>query len=479
LITSRWGTGWTEFADRLPVAVFDRPESVALLRDRADRLGEPDADQIAAALGDLPLAVAQAAGFLQETAMPVGEYLGLLDGQLAELFSENIPASHPAGLVATVSAAAAQLVPQHPVAVDILQLAAFLSPEPIPLDLLAGYPGTLEETLADASANPIILRRALGVLGRYALAHIEEDGLQLHRLVQAVLREQLPPTARAVRRTQVQTLLAAAYPGHPGNPATWPRYCRLLPHLLAAELASSDNPTARTFFRQAGWYLYARGEYRAAAEHTIPLYQYWQTKLGPNHPDTLRAAGDLATYLSALRDFAAAHALAKDTLTRQRRVLGEDHPDTLVSASNLAAALTELRNTEAAKALTEDTFARQQRVLGEDHPHTLTTAHNLATALAALGDIETARTLLDDILARRRRVLGDCHPHTLATAHNLATALAALGDLEAARTLFDDILAGLQQGFDSERTPAAATTHHPAETEPADRALPADTESNP
>lgn len=42
------------------VDVLSRPESVTLLRDRVPGLAEADADGLAAALGDLPLAVAQA-----------------------------------------------------------------------------------------------------------------------------------------------------------------------------------------------------------------------------------------------------------------------------------------------------------------------------------------------------------------------------------------------------------------------------------
>ena len=39
---------------------------------------EADADRVAAALGDLPLALAQAAGYMAETGMPAGEYVDLL-----------------------------------------------------------------------------------------------------------------------------------------------------------------------------------------------------------------------------------------------------------------------------------------------------------------------------------------------------------------------------------------------------------------
>ncbi|WP_405566925.1 tetratricopeptide repeat protein [Streptomyces sp. NBC_01167] len=66
--------------------------------------------------------------------------------------------------------------------------------------------------------------------------------------------------------------------------------------------------------------------------------------------------------------------MTEDLLERQRRVLGDDHPDTLRAAANLAVDLAASGEVEAARALGEDTLERQRRVLGEDHPNTLRTA---------------------------------------------------------------------------------------------------------
>ena len=79
LITSR-ERGWEEIAVPVGVDVLAPAESVAILRDRVDRLTEADG-QLATELGNLPLAVAQAAGFMAETGMPAAEYLDLLKTQ--------------------------------------------------------------------------------------------------------------------------------------------------------------------------------------------------------------------------------------------------------------------------------------------------------------------------------------------------------------------------------------------------------------
>jgi len=66
LVTSRAG-GWPELAVPLGVDVLDRPESVAMLRTRVPGLDDDAAGRVAGALGDLPLAVAQAAGYMAGT----------------------------------------------------------------------------------------------------------------------------------------------------------------------------------------------------------------------------------------------------------------------------------------------------------------------------------------------------------------------------------------------------------------------------
>ena len=96
LITSR-ERGWAEVAAPVEVDVLARAESVALLQDRVTGLGAADADQLAAELGDLPLAIAQAAGFMAETGMGAGEYLGLLRTRAGQLLDQAVPGSPTRG----------------------------------------------------------------------------------------------------------------------------------------------------------------------------------------------------------------------------------------------------------------------------------------------------------------------------------------------------------------------------------------------
>jgi hypothetical protein len=426
LITSR-ERKWAEIAAPVEVDVLARTESVALLQSRVAGLSDADADQLADQLGDLPLAIAQAGGFIDETGMPVAQYQSLLGTQAGQLLAHGGPLSYPRSLAAATGLIADRLAEDDPAAAELASVCAFLAPEPIPEELFTGAASELPGELAARAADPLAWRQTLGHLARQALARVDQRGLVMHRLTQAILRDRLPPGQAAATRAYSEAILAASSPGDPVDPVTWPGWARLMPHLLAADLGATANPGLRSLACSGNWYQQARGDARSSHDLAVHLYQQWHERLGGDDPFTLSIAYNLASALQDMGDYAAARELDEDTLARRRRVLGEDHPSTLDSAGLLAFDLTTLGEYQAARELDEDTLARYRRVLGEDHPSTLASADNLAVDLRDLGEYQAARELDEDTLARRRRVLGEDHPDTLASADNLAADLRALG----------------------------------------------------
>jgi hypothetical protein len=445
LITSR-ARAWAEVAVPVEVDVLARAESAAILQGRVSGLGVPDADRLAAGLGDLPLAVAQAAGFLAETGMPAGQYLGLLATQAGTLLDQVAAgSSYPRSLAAVTWLAAGRLGRDDPAAAQLASMCAFLAPEPVPGDLFTRSPGVLPGELAARAADPLAWRQVLARLARQSLARVDQRGLVMHRLTQAILRDRLTAEQAAATRACTEAVLAAAGPGDPTDPVSWPRWAQLMPHLLAADLAVTASSGLRSAACNACGYLMARGDTRAAHDLAADLRRHWRGRLGDDHENTRAAANHLAWALRAMGRYPEARDLAQDTLARRRRVLGDDHPDTLESANNLANVLPYLGGYQAARDLHRDTLARRRRVLGDDHPDTLKSANNLGIALAHLGEHQAARDLHRDTLARRRRVLGDDHPDTLRSANSLAIDLAHLGEHQAARDLHRDTLARRRQ----------------------------------
>ncbi len=444
LITSR-NPRWRELAAALPVDLFDPHESVSLLVQCVPRLSAPDAARIAEAVDNLPLAVAQAAAYLDETGLPADEYLRLLHTRAAELLADDAPTGYSVSLAASWQVAFDRLAADDPAALELLSLCAQFAPEPIPFTLFTAHADALPGGLGAVVGDPLAFARLTRLLRTRSLAlRVEADSVQLHRLVQAILRSRSAgEAAEPDMAVAVVRLLRASDPPDPwNNPGTWPEWRQLLPHVLAATDASRALDHAGDdvawLLDEAATYLLTRGEPAASLPLVERALELRRGVLGEDHPDTLTSANHLARNLRALGQYEAARRLNEDTLGRRRRVLGEEHPDTLISANNLAVNLGELGEHEAARRLAEDTLARRRRVLGEEHPDTLTSANNLAANLRDLGQYEAARRLDEDTLARRRRVLGEDHPHTLTSASNLAADLRALGQHEAAHQLDED-----------------------------------------
>jgi hypothetical protein len=151
----------------------------------------------------------------------------------------------------------------------------------------------------------------------------------VHRLVQAVVRHQLPPDRQQATAERVVALLAAASPGDPDDPANWAGYAQLAPHVLAAGPLVDASPAGRQLVLDTTRYLQAHGNSHASRTVDAPLLDRWREVLGPDHPDTLTAASTLTLALFALGELEPARTLGEDTLRRCHRVLRSAHPITL------------------------------------------------------------------------------------------------------------------------------------------------------
>jgi DNA-binding SARP family transcriptional activator len=131
LLTSR-APGWGALGGRLEVDVLTRPETVALLQRRIPELDDRLADELAAELGDLPLAAAQAAAYLEQTTLPAADYLHRFRTRRASLLTKGDLLGYQERLDTTWTLSLERLRTDSPAAVPLLELAAFLAPRADP-----------------------------------------------------------------------------------------------------------------------------------------------------------------------------------------------------------------------------------------------------------------------------------------------------------------------------------------------------------
>ena len=95
--------------------------------------------------------------------------------------------------------------------------------------------------------------------------------------------------------------------------------------------------------------------------------------------------------------------------------LGEDHPDTLRSMHNLANRYSEAGRPSEALQLTEEVLKLRKSKLGDDHPNTLRSMHGLAIRYSKAGRRTEALRLTEEVLKLRKSKVGEEHPHTKAS----------------------------------------------------------------
>ena len=190
LVTSRY-PGWGALGGRIEVDVLDRPETVALLRARLPEMTVEVAGKLAAELGDLPLAAAQAAGYLEQTGLPYSDYLRRLRSHRVGLLPDVELLDYQARVDTTWQISLERLRVVSPAAVALLEISAFLAPAPIPLTLFTEHPDLMDEPLHSVAIDADALTDAVGAMVGFSLARRHEDGYQVHRLVQAVIRHHL------------------------------------------------------------------------------------------------------------------------------------------------------------------------------------------------------------------------------------------------------------------------------------------------
>ncbi|MCS7483287.1 FxSxx-COOH system tetratricopeptide repeat protein [Umezawaea endophytica] len=441
LITSRDGR-WAGVASSLAVDVFTRAESIRLLLRRNPTMAEADADRLAELLGDLPLAVDQAAAWCFETGMTADEYLTLFEDKRTELLSVGPPPTdYPVTVAAAWNLSMDRLSDKFPAAHELLQVCAFFSPEPIARKLLSNVRNIESpEALAEALRDPVLLGRAIREINRYSLAKIDHSThtIQLHRLVQSVLRSHMTPEVQRRLRHVAQVLLANGDPNQPDDAEYWTRYQELLPHARAARVLDSDDPWVRKLAINVANFLYAWGDPERARDMSAEMVALWRVRLGEDHLDTMIANRWHGRALRALGKYAESSLIARHTLDRLRATLGDDHEETLLTAHGVASDLRARGDFEAARELNRDTYERARRAFGEDDPETLRAANNYALSMRLAGYLQDAKELDDGTCRRRADVLGEDHRFTLITRDNFSVDLRACGDYEASCVLQDE-----------------------------------------
>jgi tetratricopeptide (TPR) repeat protein len=424
------------------------PEALRFLLHRTGREAAGEAErkaaaQLAAALGNLPLALEQAAAFLVARGESFSRYLESFRQRGLHLFGvSKTPVGNHDSLTVTWSLNFEAVNSASPASADLLNALAFLAPDAIPEELFLEGGAEISPAIGEVlkAEGPLAVGTLAATLLRYSLIERDPEGqtLRVHRLVQEVVKGSLGEKAPNVRQAVVKAL-HRAFPWPEFE--AWPRCERLLPHLLAIADGAEDSNELAWLLNSGASYLDDRARF-AEAE---PLYgrslAIWEKALGADHPDVATSLNNLASlYLNQGR-LAEAEPLYERSLAIQEKALGADHPDVAASLNNLASLYRNQGRLAKAEPLYERSLAIWEKSLGADHPEVAASLNNLANLYWNQGRLAEAEPLYERSLAIQEKSLGAEHPDVGTTLNNLAELYRNRGRFAEAEPLHERSLA--------------------------------------
>lgn len=465
-------------------------------------------------LDGLPLALEQASAFIVRQRIDFATYLRTYRKRgLSQLEKEKAKTGqYFSSVLKTWTINFEAVTAENPAASALLELSAFLAPDAIPYCILIAGADHLGDLLTnyighdgnDCEERQLALCELLALLSQYSLINWDPDqnAYSVHRLVQAVVRDEIEQTTAYSWLEIVTVAITDAYPGSEFK--HWETCTYLLPHWLRvdeqAHQTRYESEALVALLSQAGVFLKDQGRYGEAELLFHRALGMYQRLLGERHPAVANSLNNLATVYSNQGRYSEAESLFRQAL-ELNALLDENLPDVAIGLNNLAQLYCDQGNYSEAEPLYEEALelyrrlqeeislpatkilnnlaqlyyhqgryseaepmykeviVQQQCLLEENDPDVATSANNLARVYLDQGRYTEAEPLFRKVLTLQKQVLGDDHPNMAGSLSNLALLYLYQGRYSKAEPLFQKILDVRQRLFGEEHRDIASSLH--------------------
>jgi tetratricopeptide (TPR) repeat protein len=456
IVTSRWAD-WGGRAAELKLATLAPPAASEFLQKRAGSVDAPGAQRLAEALGWLPLALDHAGAYCRLTGTQFDAYRLKVDARIARA-PKGV--SYPVSITATLDLAVENAAKDHPAAVPLLGIFAFLAPDHIPVDLVPL--GLVEE---DDRADALMALSSVSLVEHVRL-ETDEPGVAVHRLVQAAMRAILGEQGKAMAALEsVTRRLAEVFPSDADHdPQTWPRCRVLLPHVLAvrAHLAGQQHSidAASSLFNSGGLYLRRHGVFGAAELLLRDAVLVSERLHGRRSAETAVPLANLAAVLHDRGDYAQAEPAYREAVEMIDPVLGANHPLVPTLLHNFANLLRDTDRQEEARSVAEKAIARGLAEGGLNDAGALIRLNNLGNLCGHAGRKAAAEDYYRRAIDVGRQVLGPRHPDIARPLNNLGNLLRQTGRYTEAEQLYRVAATTAQEAFGHDHQHVGRSLHN-------------------
>lgn len=433
LVTTR-ANAIGSLAISLEVEQMGLVEGTQFLLHRAQRLHVPDeerneATNVVITLNGFPLALDQAGAYIEETGCSFKEYLHLYQDHRQTLLARRgrQATNYPDSVATTWSLSFHKVERASPAAAELLQFCAFLSPDHIPEELLQEGAVHWPPALQQAAGNRFTFNQMLEVLLAFSLVKRlhNEQMLSIHRLVQAVQMDTMPPEEQRQWAERMVCAVNMLFPRDPKEEVTtWPQCLRYLEQVQACDALIQQYtlalPAAADLLDRTGIYLREHASYTLAE----PLFQralrIWD-ELGEAGASSMATSlANLALLYRKQGKYAEAEPLYQKVVHIREHQMGLVHPEVAIALNGLANLYAEQGKYRQAEPLFRQALQIREQHFGPDHPQTSTPLTNLAMLSHLQGKFAQAEPLFQRALQIREQHLGPDHPQVAYTLDGLA-----------------------------------------------------------
>jgi tetratricopeptide (TPR) repeat protein/transcriptional regulator with XRE-family HTH domain len=427
------------------------------------------ATNIAEIMDGLPLALDQAAAYIEETGCGLSGYIERYQKRRLSLLRRRggLRPEHPESLAATWSLSFEKIEQEHPIAAELLQLSAFLHPDAIAEEIFIQGASELTPHLALLASDPFEMDAAIEALITFSLLHRDPDAhiLALHRLVQVVLREQMSAEIQHLWAERAVQVVDRAFPIVKFT--NWSDCQRCLPHAqVCAELIGQLHivlPAAASLLNKTGLYLLGRAQYDEAERlltQALALSEEMQAIDEIMLADSLNNLGLLAHEQGK---YARSEALLQRALFIYEQTYGIEHITVAQCISSLAENYRVQARHSQMEAHVKQALAIREKVLGGEHPDVAKSLNQLATLYHGLGKYSLAEPLYRRALDIRQQALGPEHIDVAENLNNLASLYDSLGKYALAEPLYRRALAFCEKNLGMQHRHTASSLANLAE----------------
>jgi tetratricopeptide (TPR) repeat protein len=484
LITSRSRVSASKLVqpkEMIEIPPMREQQAVDLIEGRLGK--DEDSAKLAAALDYMPLAISQAAAYIEQRGkrFSMQRYIEKIQkGDLSRksILDENVEdlrrdeeARNAITLTWEISFEHIRRLRRS--AADLLSLMSFFDRQAIPEVLLrvqrppsqakktsnkdqnranrsgGGDSGSSSGDESDAAQDDSFDKDVVMLKGFAFISTTtaEDSTFEMHRLVQRATQRWLQSQKQFdTWRAEFLYNLSDVYPN--GDFENWKVCQRLYPHVkLAVEMKPANKNEEfdqALICRRAGWYAFNMYWLREAEDMLAKGYEIFNRTRGEKDPETLHSAGCLAILYDILGRFTEAEKLQTKILAERMSLLGPDHPTTLVDMHNLAYSYKSQGRKDEAEQLFTKVIEAKTKNLGSEHEQTLHSMHGLALTYLSQGRLKEAEELLAKVVEARVRVLGSGHKDTLLSIARLSDVYFETKQWDKAEELMTRVIQGYE-----------------------------------